>query len=356
MFRWGIFGAGAVARKFVLGLAAAADMRATIVASRNAGNAKAFAAGLGLTAAESYEAAAGADIDAVYVATPPSEHARHALLCLDAGKPVLIEKPFTASSADARAIIAAATARNLFCMEAMWTRFLPLTRALKQTLADGTIGEPRAFTGSFCAADMPDAGRNLFNPAMGGGALLHRGVYPLSLACHLLGPVADIAGQARIGETGVDEDVSLSLRHESGALSTVRASLCAAAPPDAVLSGTQGTIRIDAPIFRPFRMHIARARPRTGEGRGGGRFEALKEGALLQGAQQRLDFMVRLLRGQGGKAVLHPYAGNGYHHQAEEVRARIAGGERESPIMPLSESLHIIEVMERARAQWSRAS
>jgi predicted dehydrogenase len=356
MFRWGIFGTGPVARKFALGLAASADMRAAIVASRNPENAQRFAAGLGLDAAPSYEQAAGADVDAVYIATPPSEHRRHALLCLEAGKPVLIEKPFAATADDARAIIMAAAERNLFCMEAMWTRFLPLTRALKQAVADGAIGEPRAFAGAFCAADLPDAARNLFNPAMGGGALLHRGVYPLSLACHLLGPVVEIMGTARIGDTGVDEDVSLSLAHESGALSTVRASLRANAPLDAVLSGTQGTIRIDAPIFRPFRMHLARTTPRAGDARAGGRFEALKEGTLLQTAQQRLDVLVRALRGQGGKPVLHAYAGNGYHYQAEEARMRIRAGERESPAMPLIESLHIVEVMETARAQWSRAS
>jgi predicted dehydrogenase len=351
MFRWGIFGTGAVARKFVLGLRAAPDMRATIVASRRADNARKFAAGLGLAAAATWHEAAAAEVDAVYIATPPTEHAAHALLCLEAGKPVLIEKPFTASAADARAIIEAATAKNLFCMEAMWTRFLPLTRRLKAMIGEGVIGEPRALSGAFCAADVPDASKNLFNPATGGGALLHRSVYPLSLACHLLGPVADVAGTARIGDTGVDEDVALSLRHASGALSTVRASLRAAAPLDLVVSGTAGTIRLDPPIFRPFRMHVFRTTPRAGEG-SGGRFDSLKEGGLLQGAQQRLGPLVRLLRG-GGRSEMHFYGGNGYHHQAEEVRARIKAGERESPIMPLAESLHIIEVMERARAQWS---
>jgi predicted dehydrogenase len=354
MFRWGIFGTGAVARKFVLGLSAAADMRATVVASRREENASRFAADLGLAAAATWQAVAESEVDAVYIATPPSEHAAHALLCLSAGKPVLIEKPFTATAADARAILAAAAEKNLFCMEAMWTRFLPLTRKLKAMIGEGAIGEPRTLSGAFCAADVPDVAKSLFNPAAGGGALLHRGVYPLSLACHLLGPVADVAGTARIGDTGVDEDVALSLRHESGALSSVRASLRAAAPLDLVVSGTEGTIRLDPPLFRPFRMHLFRTTPRAGEARGGGRLEGLKEGGLARSAQQRLGPLVRLLRG-GGRTALHAYGGNGYHHQAEEVRARIAAGERESPIMPLAESLHIVEVMERARATWSRA-
>lgn len=353
MFRWGIFGTGQVARKFVLGLRAAADMQATVVASRNPANAQAFVRGLGGTAAASYAAAAAsAEVDAVYIATPPSEHALHALLCLSHGKPVLIEKPFAATAADAQAIVAAAAEKNLFCMEAMWTRFLPATRALKAMVADGTIGEPRALSGAFCAADVPDARKNIFNPALGGGALLHRGVYPLSLACHLLGPVADVSGVAHIGETGVDEDVSLSLRHESGALSTVRASLRAAAPLDLIVAGTKGTIAVEAPVFRPFRMRLSRTTPRVGEGKGGGRLESVKEGGAAQRAQQELGWAVRLLRGNG-KRLMHAYAGNGYHYQAEEVRARISAGERESPLMPLAESLHIVEVMERARAQWT---
>lgn len=354
MFRWGIFGTGQVARKFVLGLRAAPGMQAAVVASRNPANAAAFARDLGGRAAASYEEAAGAPgLDAVYIATPPSEHAAHALLCLARGRPVLIEKPFAAGSADARAIIAAAEAKSLFCMEAMWTRFLPATRALKALLEAGAIGTPRALSGSFCAADRPDPKRNLFNPRTGGGALLHRGIYPLSLACHLLGPVVDAAGLAHRGETGVDEDVSLSLRHASGALSTVRASLRAAAPMDLVVAGTDGTIRLDPPVFRPFRMQLSRTIARAGDG-GGARLEALREAGAAQRLQQHLDWAVRLFRG-GGRRLRHPYAGNGYHYQAEEVRTRIAAGERESAIMPLAESLHIVEVMERARAQWGGA-
>jgi predicted dehydrogenase len=347
MFRWTIFGTGTVARKFVLGLRAAADMGAVTVASRTRANADRFARELGLAAAESYEAAAATPADAVYIATPPSEHAHHALLCLQAGRPVLVEKPFAHTAADARAIIEAAAARNLFAMEAMWTRFLPAIRRLKALVADGAIGEARSASGSFCIANAPDPAANLFNPALGGGALLHRGVYPLSLAVHLLGPVRDVAALASIGATGVDEDISVSLRHEAGALGTIRASLRATAPLDFQVIGTAGSIIVAPPIFRPFRLAITRTTPRAGEGRGGGKFEALKEGPL-QAVQQRLDPLVRLLRG-GGRTETHAYEGNGYHYQAEEVRARILAGERESPIMPLAESLHLVEVMERAR-------
>lgn len=351
MFRWGIFGTGPVARKFVLGLRASPGMQAVVVASRNPANAERFARELGVAKSASYEQAAEAEVDAVYIATPPTEHRAHALLCLARRRPVLIEKPLAASAEDARAIADAARAADTFAMEAMWTRFLPAMRRISALVAEGAIGEPRQFAGSFCAADVPDPAKNLFNPAMGGGALLHRGVYPLSLAWHVFGPMARIVGEGRIGATGVDEDVALVATHANGALASVRASLRATAPLDFTLSGTAGEIRVAAPIFRPFRFSLHRTTPRSGGMQGGGRMEALKEGALLQGAQQRLDFAARLLRG-GGRGETHPYAGNGYHHQAEEVARCIAAGLRESQVMPLDESVAIVAAMDRARAEW----
>lgn len=353
MFRWGILGTGPVARKFVLGLRAAQGMQAVIVASRNPANAERFARELGVAKSASYEQAVEAEADAFYIATPPSEHRAHALLCLARRRPVLIEKPFAASAEDAAAIIAAAREARTFAMEAMWTRFLPAVRRIKALVDDGAIGAPRQFAGAFCAADVPDAGKNLFNPAMGGGALLHRGVYPLSLAWHLFGPVAGMTGAGRIGATGVDEDAALVATHANGALSSIRASLVATAPLDFTLAGTAGEIRVAGPIFRPFRFSLHRATPRAGGMAGsGGRMEALKEGALLQGAQQRLDFAVRALRG-GGRGETHAYGGNGYHHQAEEVARCIAAGLAESPLMKLDESLAIVAAIERARAGFS---
>src|SRR3954447_11066327 len=136
VFRWGIFGTGAISMKFVAGLASARDARATLVASRSLTTAQRFATSMGIERAiEGYaEAAAAGGVDAIYVATPPSEHAAHALLCIEAGIPVLVEKPFASSAADARRIVEAAQANGVFAMEAMWTRFLPAARALRDQL------------------------------------------------------------------------------------------------------------------------------------------------------------------------------------------------------------------------------
>ena len=223
-----IFGTGSVSRKFALDLRCLSG-RATIsaVASRSPDNAGNFVRDLAPEATPcTYEAAAAAeDVDGVYIATPPALHKSHALMAIAAGKPVLVEKPFAPTGADARAIAAAARDAGVFCMEAMWTRFQPLAGAIRARIAAGDLGDLRGFDARFLAANLPDASVSLFNAAQGGGALIHRGVYPLSMAQFWLGPVARTVALQRIGETRVDEDTVLVLEHVSGALSSIRASL-----------------------------------------------------------------------------------------------------------------------------------
>jgi predicted dehydrogenase len=181
--RWGVFGTGYVARKFALGLRASPGAEIVAVASRSRERAKDFASGVGATAAAtSYEDMITLDsVDAIYIATPAHLHRDHAILCLNAGKPALIEKPMALDASQAREIVAASRANNSFCMEAMWTRFTPLVREVKRRVTAGELGQLRLLTGSFCTAEHVDASRHLFNPGMGGGALLDRAVYPISL-------------------------------------------------------------------------------------------------------------------------------------------------------------------------------
>lgn len=194
-FQWGILGSGLVARKFALGLRTANDARVLLVASRSATKATELAQWLGIPhVSDSYEAAANdTRVDAFYLATPPSTHREIALPCLNAGKPVLVEKPFAQNATQAREIVEAAKAQSVFCMEGMWTRFLPLLRRVKQMVDEGTIGDVRMIAGSFCAAESRHPGNKLFSSASGGGALLDRGVYPISLAFHLLGRPDEIS-------------------------------------------------------------------------------------------------------------------------------------------------------------------
>lgn len=353
MFRWGIVGTGYVARKFVLGLRASQNGRATLVHSRTMANAASFAADFAIPEiSETLEQAIRSPhVDAFYIATPPAMHVEQAIACLSAGKPVLVEKPFATTQAGAQSIADAARASGTFCMEGMWTRYMPLVGELRNLISEGAIGEPRSLAGSFGMANVPDASDNIFNAGLGGGALLHRGIYPLAMAFDILGP-GELAGEAAtIGVHGVDEDSVLIVRHASGALSTVRSSLRAHLANDVTIEGTEGTIHVHAPVFRPYRLQLTKTRALRARG-GNPSLEAFRETALAQAAQQRLSGLVRLLRRGKRRTIIRPYAGNGYQYEADEVMRCVNRRELESALMPLSQSILLAGIMEKARHRW----
>jgi predicted dehydrogenase len=355
VFRWGIIGAGYAARKFVLGLRAADGGAPTLVCSRSEANARAFARDFGVArvSLSVEDAARSPEVDAFYIATPPTAHRDQAIACLSAGKPTLVEKPFAASRGDAEAIVRAARSSGVFCMEGMWTRFLPLVGELRTMIRAGAIGTPHSLSGSFGASNLPDAGESLFNPDLAGGALLHRGIYPLAMAFDLLGEAQLAAAAARQGATGVDEDCVLALRHENGALSTVRASLRAPLPNDLTIEGEHGFIHVHAPVFRPFRLTLTTIRPASRARPGNLRLERLREGALAQAARQRFGGLAGALKPGGRRTVTRTYAGNGYHYEADEVMRCVQRGEKESAVMPLGQSLAMATLIDKARASWA---
>ena len=251
-FRWALLGTGSVSRKFARDLRAMGGAELAVVASRQRDRADAFARDLGvMRVATDYAAAVADDVDAVYVATPAVLHEEHALMAIAAGKPVLVEKPIAPDAAAARRIADAAAQAGVFCMEALWVRLQPLPGALQKKIAAGDLGEMRGFDASFMIANEPDGTASLFDPAQAGGGLLHRGIYPVSLARFFLGPVTEIRSLARRGTTGVDEDCVLLLQHHGGALSSLRASLRAHGRPGARLYGTAASVAIEGPIWRP---------------------------------------------------------------------------------------------------------
>lgn len=350
-FRWAILGTGPVARRFVAALLLLPATEAAVVASRDAANARAFADALGVGhAAQDYAEAARWEVDAVYVATPPALHEAHARLAIDAGRAVLIEKPLATDAAAAARIAEAASAAGVFAMEAMWTRFLPLVLAVRDRVAAGALGEVQGFEAAFLGAVRPDPGVGLFDAARGGGALLARGVYPLSLARFLLGPVAETRAIARIGATGVDEETALVLRHASGAVSSLRASLRTAGEPGTTIRGTEGTIHLAGPVWRP---RAARLLPvQAGSGMAApGRAEAFRESALGQALARHAAPLRRLRR--RGRAIGAPLVGSGYHYEAAEVAACVARGATVSEIMPIAESVEILALVDAARAEWT---
>ncbi len=315
--RWGILGCGNIARKFAAGLAALEDAALVAVGSRSADKARAFAAEFGASRAHgTYEdLAADPQVDAVYVATPHPMHRDHAILCLEAGKAVLCEKPFTVNAAAARAVVQVARARGVFLMEAMWTRFLPVMVRVREWLAAGAIGEPRLVTADFGFRAGINPESRLFDPALAGGALLDVGVYPVSLACMVFGPHPDrVASLATLGETGVDEQTAVVLGFPGGQLAVATAAIRTNTPQEARILGTDGMILLEPAFWRGERALL---RTRAGE--------------------ERADL---------------PLAGNGYNYEAAEVGRCLRAGLLESPTMPLDETIAILDVLDRIRAQW----
>ena len=349
-FRWGILGAGPLARKFAAGLRATRiPAVVSAVASRDPGNAQRFAAELGARADTYERLIAAGGVDAVYLATPPAVHADQAQACLAAGLPVLVEKPFAPDAATAARIAEAAAQAGVFAMEGMWTRFLPALAEVRARIEAGDLGELHSCSGSFAIADLYSATDGNFDPVTG-GALLHRGVYPLSLARHLLGPVVQVSGQLRRSSTSssVDEDVVAVLQHRSGALSQVHASLVSSARNDLVLLGSRARIELEPPIYRPGGLRLVATPPRartrtTAAGSGGWR-----ERPAVQAMQQRLIGPKRVLRPPGHR-IRTPYAGNGYTHEADAVMDAVRQGRTEHPLMPLAESVQVMELIDRLR-------
>lgn len=348
-FRWGIFGTGAVSAKFVAGLAYARHAEAGFIASRSMQTAQRFAAGMGIgRAIAGYaEAVAAGGVDAIYIATPPSEHVRHALLCLEAGIPVLVEKPFATSAADAGKIAAAARAKSVFAMEGMWTRFLPAAQAMRAALASRQIGDVRIATGNFGTSQQPEGTNGMFNPALGGGALAHLAPYPLSLAQWLFGTPALAGATGNIGATGVDEDAAFELRYPGGVTGSFFVSIRAWAPDSFQLLGTGGMIGVRGSVVRPHGLEIVKQPPIRAEAAQFGWKARLRQHGLVHHIAQRLD---RSSRARGTR-VDHRYAGNGYHYEADEVRACVERGAVESAVMPLDDSIAVAATMDAIRSR-----
>lgn len=347
-FRWGIFGTGAISAKFVAGLATARDAEAAFIASRSLERAQQFAAGTGIQRAIAgyAEAAAQGGVDAIYIATPPSEHAAHALLCIDAGIPVLVEKPFAFSAGEAARIADAARSRSVFAMEAMWTRFLPAAQALRERLARHDVGAVRMVTGSFGTSQLPDKANGMFNPALGGGAVAHLGAYPLSLAQWLFGSPTLVHALGTIGETGVDEDAAFQLKYPGGISASFAVSLRCWAADDFRVLGTHGMLSVRGSVVRPHGLNISNEMPRGYESAQFGWKARLRQNAWVHRIAQRLDRSSR----SRGRSTDHHYAGNGYHYEADEVRACVGRGSIESAVMPLSDSIAVATTADAIRA------
>jgi predicted dehydrogenase len=315
--RWGIIGTGAIARKFAEALAFVPDAELCAVGSRTQASADEFAARFGVPHAHpSYEALANdPDVDVVYIATPHPLHKENSILCLHAGKAVLCEKPFTINAREAEEVIRLAREKRLFLMEAMWSRFLPAMVEVRRLLSAGAIGEVRMLT-AHCGFRAPfNPQSRLFNPQLGGGALLDVGVYPVSLASMIFGAPTRITSMAHLGETGVDEHSAFILGYGAGELAVLGTALRLNLPAEAVLLGTEGTITIHGPWWRATALTLS-------------------------------------VPGKEDRVIPAPLTGNGYNYEAAEVVRCLRAGRLESETMPLDETLSIMQTLDRIRAPW----
>ncbi|MCL4265853.1 MAG: Gfo/Idh/MocA family oxidoreductase [Anaerolineae bacterium] len=315
--RWGILGTGIIARKFADGLAVLPDAVLTAVGSREERTATNFAAQYAVPQAHaSYEALAqDPTVDVIYIATPHVFHLENSLLCLEQGKAVLCEKPFTMNRRQAEAIFSLAEAKGLFVMEAMWTYFLPAVTMVRQLLQDGVIGEVRMLTADFGYRAAIDPHGRHFSPALGGGALLDVGIYPLALAHMIFGPPTQITSMAHLGETGVDEQAAIILGYEKGELALLHTAVRTETVQEAVIMGTNGRLKIHFPWWQPTRLTLTQP-------------------------------------GQADQLIELPFTGNGYNYEATAVMDCLRSGKTQHPLMPWATTLALQDTMDKIRTQW----
>lgn len=317
---WGILATGRIAHSFARDLRRVPGARVAAVGSRRPESAEAFAAehgGPDCRAHGSYEALVeDPAVDVVYVASPHALHLEHARLALRAGKHVLCEKPLTLNMSEAEAMVALAREQDLFLMEAMWMACHPVVRAVRDGLAEGRFGRPRQLHADLGWVVERSAGDRLVEPALGAGALLDMGAYPLTLADLLLGPAEQLTAVAGLSDTGFDLDVAIAGRYAGGATAALTASMTSWSPRTATLATDTGCLELPADFHHP---PYAVWSPRDGE-------------------PQRVD-------GAG------PLLGSGLGNEAAEVQRCLAAGLRESPLVPHAQTLRLIGQMDELRRQ-----
>jgi predicted dehydrogenase len=313
---WGILATGGIAQSFATDLRQVPDARLGAVGSRTPGSAEIFAQeyGDGSTRAHPSYAAlvADPDIDVVYVASPHALHLEHARLAFAAGKPVLCEKPLTLTRAEGEALFE--SAGDLFCMEAMWMACHPLVREVRRRLLAGDFGTPRQVHADLGFVVPPSASARMVDPALGAGALLDMGIYPLTFARMMLGPYADVAATATLADSGIDLDVAVAARHEGGALSVLTTSMTAATPRTASIATDTGLLEVPADFHHP---SYAVWTPTDGE-------------------------PVRI-------EPPEPVLGTGLGNEAAHVQECLRDGLSESPLVPRAQTLELLGVMDDIR-------
>lgn len=314
--RWGILGTG-----FIAGLQTQDlienGFTVQAVGSRTLESSKAFAEEYGVaTAHGSYEdLVADPLVDVVYIATPHPFHHANALLALNAGKHVLVEKSFTMNAREAQDIVDFAESKGLVALEAMWSRFLPHMIRIRAIIEEGTIGEVRKVVASHNQSLPKDPAHRLNDPALGGGALLDLGIYPVSFAFDILGTPETIRASASMTATGVDRQTAAIFEYVGGQQAIVDCELDAASANRAMVIGTEGWIDIESTWYNPtpFTVHTM-------------------DGSVVERYEQ-------------------PVNSRGMQYQAAELERLVREGVTAGTILPPRESVAVMAAMDEIRRQ-----
>jgi len=317
--RWGVIGTGAIAAAWVGDMAMTDSGSVVAVGSRKLENAGHFADRWAIPNRHgSYEAlVADPEVDAVYVATPHPFHSPCARLALRAGKPALVEKPFTVSAAEAAELVALARSEGVFLMEAMWTRWLPHIVELRRLLAEGVLGKIASLTADHGQWFAPDREFRRTARELHSGALLDLGVYPVSFASMVLGTPERVVSLITPAPDGGDEITSMIFGYADGAQAVLTCQLAGKGPTRGAIVGSAARIEIDSEFYRPSSFSLI----------------------SREGVETRYEIA---------------HEGRGLHHQSDEVARCLREGLLESPVMPLDESVSIMATMDTVRAQGAR--
>lgn len=315
-FRWGVIGTGGIARAFIRDLTMTENQSVVAIGSRTLSKAQDLSAETpGSIAYGSYEEVVrDNNVDAIYVATPHPYHKEHTLLALNASKPVLCEKPFAISARETQEMIDCAIQNNVALLEAMWTRYLPHIAQLREILASGVLGKIyniQADHGQRLAdRNIP----RLVEPELAGGALLDLGIYPISFAHLVLGTPERITSTGVLTDRGVDAQTSAIFDYADGAQAVISTNMIAQTPCRAVVSGLLGRLEIDSVFYAPTSMRLI----------------------LLDGTITHYP---------------HTYQGHGLREQAIEMARVVHSGALESPLMPWSQTLAVMNTLDEIRRQ-----
>ena len=314
--RWGILATGGISHAFASDLRTA-GLDLVAVGSRSQQSADAFAAEFDIPRAHaSYEAlVTDPDVDIIYVSTPHPMHKDGARLALEHGKHVLVEKPFTVNRAEAEELQQLAADRGLLAMEAMWSRYLPHMVRVREIVESGALGDIRAVTADHTQKITADPEHRLNNLALGGGALLDLGIYPVSFIWDILGAPETIQATARLAETGADAEVATIMTHAGGAVSTSLSSSRAVGPNTAAIIGSEARIEMDRVWYTPTTFRVIG-----------------HDGEVRESYESKID-------------------GRGMQFQAIAAERLVSTGVLGGDILPLAETVAIMGTLDEIRAQ-----